>query len=113
MKKVILILFVFSCAIVKAQNPIPNPSFENWTDHGNYSDPDGWPSGNYATAGFGVIPVEADTVPEEGELCAKLVTKGGDSLSSVTVAGVLCAGSFSSTTLFCEGGFPCLQTYKY
>jgi len=113
MKKVILILFLFSCAVVKAQNPIPNPSFENWTDHGNYSDPDGWQSDNYVSAGFGVVPVEPDTVPQEGELCAKLVTKGGDTLSSISAAGILCAGTFNSTILFCDGGFPCPQTYNY
>ena len=38
-----------------AQNAIPNPGFENWTQVSNYFNPDGWNNLNSNTAILGVL----------------------------------------------------------
>jgi hypothetical protein len=60
------ILFVFLFAsVVNAQNPIPNPVFENWT--GN--NPDGWFANNPPT---GPSPVTPSSDAHSGSLSARL-----------------------------------------
>jgi len=112
MLKAVTVLFVFVHATACAQNPIQNSSFENWEDYGSYSDPHGWQSNNYVTAGFGIIPVEEDTVAVEGDLSVKLVTKG-DTSGNTVAPGILCGGTFNSSTLFCDGGFPIPKSYDF
>jgi hypothetical protein len=34
----VLVILFFCAGILQAQNPVPNPGFENWTA----GDPDGW-----------------------------------------------------------------------
>jgi hypothetical protein len=45
MKKFLLSLFILSGSTLLAQNPIPNPGFENWSS----GDPDGWDTPNIFT----------------------------------------------------------------
>lgn len=105
MKKLFTLITV--CVITNAyaqENPIPNWNFNDWIDYGDYEDPTSWGSNNYLTAGFGVKPVESDTISVEG-LAAKMVTKAGDNFS---VPGVLCSnGYFDINAEGCIGGFAC------
>ncbi|MBL7900398.1 MAG: T9SS type A sorting domain-containing protein [Bacteroidia bacterium] len=45
MKKLLLSFFILSGTMLFAQNPIPNPGFENWSS----GDPDGWDTPNIFT----------------------------------------------------------------
>ena len=71
----IMILFVIGFAnTVNAQNPVPNPGFENWTT-GN---PDGWFVNNIP--GF-AVPITQATPPHNGSFALKgevVSTLGGD-----------------------------------
>ncbi len=110
MKKLFAIVGIFISLTSLAQNPVPNPGFEDWVDYGNYEDPSGWGSNNYLSADFGVKPVESDIVSVEG-LSAKMVTKVGQNLS---VPGFLCSnGVFDVNTLSCLNGFPVTEAYSY
>lgn len=55
MKKFLTLLFLASSAfLVKAQDTIPNHSFESWTSFGTFEEPDGWVTSNIFLAFFGV-----------------------------------------------------------
>src|SRR5258706_15225466 len=110
MKKLLLLIQVSISINAIAQNPIPNPGFNDWIDYGIYSDPAFWGSNNSVTASFGVKPVESDTISVDG-LSAKLVTKSGQNFND---RGVLCSnGVFDINTLGCQFGFPCNEHFDY
>lgn len=58
-KQVLLALFLLSASISFAQ--IPNASFENWEDQGNYQEPAGWKTANIFIPGGNVYPVSKST----------------------------------------------------
>jgi hypothetical protein len=111
MKKLFSILALLAISQVYAQqNPIPNWNMDEWIDFGDFEDPADWGSNNYITAGFGVKPVESDTISIQG-LSAKMVTKEGPGFN---VPGVLCSnGYFDINVLGCVGGFPCDYPFIY
>lgn len=91
----ILILFTFGfSSVLVAQNPVPNPGFENWTS-GN---PDNWLTNN--APGFAVPVTQAS--PHSGTFALK-----GEVVSTL-------AGNFSpivSSTDMSGSGFPVNQAY--
>jgi len=59
-----------------AQTPIPNNSFENWTNHGTYTDPDYWDTPNQELFLFGTTVVTKSTDHHDGgNYSAKLESK--------------------------------------
>ncbi|MEI6487942.1 MAG: T9SS type A sorting domain-containing protein [Bacteroidota bacterium] len=54
---------------------IPNAGFENWTNHGIYSDPTSWCSFNQFTASSGIFTCEIGSPGAVGSSYVKLTTK--------------------------------------
>ena len=63
--------FVAAANLCFAQDTIPNPSFESWTNHGGYETPDGWFSTN-DVIGFAVVTVSKSTDAVHGTYSARL-----------------------------------------
>jgi len=62
MKRILLALSaIVLFHLVNAQNAIPNPGFELWTNHGSYDDPNSWGTINSLTAILGVKTVTKAT----------------------------------------------------
>ncbi|HQQ94435.1 MAG TPA: T9SS type A sorting domain-containing protein [Bacteroidia bacterium] len=64
MKNLYTIMFFFLCLAFLAQNPIPNPGFENWTS----GSPNGWTTSNALT----ITPVSQSSDAHSGSSAAKL-----------------------------------------
>lgn len=90
-----LFLFIATCKLAVAQNPVPNSGFENWSG-GN---PVSWSTNNVATV---YSPVTQTSVAHSGALAAQ-----GDvvQVSTVTLA------PFLSSTDITGQGFPVTQLY--
>lgn len=97
MKKNVPLAFMFLCTtlILKAQNPVPNPGFENWTA-GN---PDDWTAYNF---GPGASPIMQTTPSYNGAFALR-----GE---VITVGAVDFYPIVSSTDASAEG-FPVSQQY--
>lgn len=119
MKKVITIsyfsLFAFSLLTVvfsreiKAQNPIPNPGFEEWSNNV----PIGWNSLNQNILGTDFVTVTRDqTNPQSGTSCVKVQTVMHNIfiVGPVTLPGILSLGEITldilNQTGSVEGGVP-------
>lgn len=88
----LILLFVVVNAF--AQNPTPNPGFENWSQTGNYFNPDGWNNLNSQTAILGILTcsrVAAAADIHSGTYAMKLTTR--------SVFGVTANGIASTATL--------------
>src|SRR5262245_34668251 len=103
MKRIACIILVGLALSVHAQNPVPNPGFDNWIDYGPYEDPEGWNSFNEFTWPFGAVTVKKDSGTQSGVLSVKLVTIGHN---NTVIPGVLCTGLASFSDASCSGGFP-------
>ena len=97
-------LLVFPFANTTAQNTIPNRGFENWTDLGNYEDPDGWATLNQETSLLGITTVTKATGADvhNGTYAIQLETK---QILTETVPGIAVIGIVNPLTLEIEGGF--------
>lgn len=84
MKKLLLCLLGISAGLIRAQNPIPNPGFENWSA-GN---PVGWTTTNILT----VTPISQNNQSHSGTSAAKLEVV---SVFSVAITPVLTCNSVS------------------
>lgn len=71
----IVTVFALTLANSEAQNAIPNPGFENWTNQGSYDDPDGWGTLNSQTSALGIKTVLKSTSVHSGSFAINLVTK--------------------------------------
>lgn len=93
MKKIYLVAAMALLAVFSKAQTIPNGGFENWTNTGNYADPDGWYTFNSTFASLGVFTVEKGTPGASGSSYAKVITKdfGGD-----LVPGFLLLGAISN-----------------
>src|SRR5262245_1477629 len=95
MKKNLLILAICSWTMLQAQNPVPNPGFENWTS-GN---PDNWTANNF---GPGASPVMQTTPSYNGLLALK---------GEVILVGPVSFFPILSSTDASAVGFPVSQAY--
>lgn len=101
-KTIILsIALVFAFSITKAQT-IPNFSFENWTNFGNYENPDGWSTMNNTTVNDNIFTATKASPGVEGSYYLKLVSK---TVGSSVVNGIAVSGLMDSITLQPISGF--------
>lgn len=80
-----------------AQGTIPNSGFENWTSHGNYSDPDSWSTLNSLTSIISVSTAEKGTPGHSGNAYLKLTSKnvGGQVIPGFATCGQIDTSSGS------------------
>lgn len=101
----LLLLFVVAKAI--AQNPTPNPGFENWSQTGNYFNPDGWNNLNSQTAILGVLTCSRVTAAADihsGTYAMKLTTR---SVFGITANGIASTATLITTPPYgVSGGIP-------
>jgi hypothetical protein len=95
--------FFFSGAFAQT---IPNNSFENWTNLGNYDDPNGWGTFNELSS-FGMpVTTTKSTDAQAGSLSISVATVGyTDPFSGAqdTMAGMAWLGQFTSNFTVIEG----------
>ncbi len=90
---------MLACSAWTASAQIPNGGFENWTDHGSYSEPTGWLTYNDVPT-VGGPTVEAGTPGHPGSYYASITTR--QSTGGVfAIQGWISAGIDSD-----HGGFP-------
>jgi hypothetical protein len=100
-KNLLLIAAALMCSAAFAQ--IPNYSFENWTNMGNYSDPDNWGTLNSTTDLFSVYTVTQGTPGNPGSYYLKITSK---TVLSTVVPGVAATGVINPANQTVTGGFP-------
>ncbi len=105
MKKLLLFIsaFAFINANTNAQNAIPNPGFENWTNQGNYKDPVSWGTINGSVAGacFCAGTCRQATSVHSGSFAAELKTI---SVFGQTAPGIAATGTINTQTQAVDGG---------
>lgn len=108
LQSLLMALFLLPLSML-AQNPLPNPGFENWTD----GEPDGWNTINQTILGTVFTPVTRDvTNPQSGTSCAKLetITQNVFIVGPVTLPGIISLGTITldiaNQTGTVEGGIP-------
>lgn len=90
----ILLISLTGLQSIKAQNPIPNPGFEDWSG----GEPIGWNTINQSVFGTNFICVTQDqTNPQSGSSCAKIqtVTENIILVGPVTMPGILSLGEIT------------------
>jgi len=104
-----LLSLVFGNENIQAQNPIPNPGFESWSNN----EPVGWNTINQTILGTVFNPVTRDMQnPQEGLSSVKLETITKDILfiGPITMPGILTLGEIildiQNMTGTVEGGIP-------
>lgn len=114
MIKNLLVVFLFLCCFtVKAQVPLPNPSFENWSvTSGNTKDlPESWESVNSTVPGW-QANLLSQTVfretsnPHTGTYCAHTKTANPPIPTYPKVNGLIATGIPNSATNGIDGGIP-------
>jgi hypothetical protein len=95
-------LFFSACLVLSlaAQDTIPNPGFESWTNHGTYMDPTNWTTLNPYT-GAGAVTCSQSNDAHSGSYSVKLTTK---SLGSIMVPATLTTGKIDLVTQTVVGG---------
>lgn len=106
-KSYLLTIFLnIVCMLAFAQNPLPNPGFENWTQNGNYYDPDNWNTLNPSTIVLGILTATRANPPDvhSGSLAIKLQTKV---VFGLTANGIASTGTIITTPPYgVVGGIP-------
>jgi hypothetical protein len=126
-KAIIFFGLLMGATYLEGQTVIPNASFENWTNFGNYSDPTGWDTPNAELMsipfiGFTVVTKSTDH-HGTGSFSAKLETKHL-AFPSFDVPGFMTCGKFTvniaTGTFVLSGGVPVVDApahlngfYKY
>jgi hypothetical protein len=90
----ILLISLTGLQAIEAQNPIPNPGFEDWSG----GEPTGWNTINQSVFGTNFICVTRDqTNPQSGTSCAKIqtVTHNIILVGPVTMPGILSLGEIT------------------
>jgi hypothetical protein len=75
MKVFLLHLFLLLFASSLSSQEIPNHSFENWIDIGNYQNPEFWDTGNMSVFFNPVITTSKTTDSYSGTFAARMETK--------------------------------------
>ncbi len=105
MKKIVSgILSVLIAFAVQAQNTIPNPGFESWTNQGFYEDPDNWGTINSLTSIVLVTTATKATGANahSGSYALKLESK--NVAGQGTAPGIAATGSINAQTQAVDGG---------
>ncbi|HBS85896.1 MAG: hypothetical protein A2W91_08925 [Bacteroidetes bacterium GWF2_38_335] len=126
-RKISLTAFLLLFAFSVYTQILPNPSFENWTNDGEFENPDGWDCSNrsfFSIISFNPVTKESSD-PFHGSFSAKLETiQESTGEEYVKMLGVLTLGTFDvdiiSRTAKITGGKPFNQKptaltgyYKY
>lgn len=111
--KFILVLFFGIVSQVAAQTPIPNNSFENWTNFGNYMNPDYWDTPNeelMAIPFFGTTVVTRSTDHHNGGSYSARLESKHITLPPIDVPGFITLGNLTldiiNGTYILTGGAP-------
>jgi hypothetical protein len=102
MKKTLLVLAV-ACMTTAAFAQVPNNSFENWTNMGNYEDPDMWGTLNSTTDLAGVYTVTKGTPGNPGSFYLKITSK---TVFTTVIPGIAATGTINPVSQTVTGGFP-------
>lgn len=103
MKKVHSILIFASFLPFLVQSQIPNNGFENWTNMGNYNNPNDWSSLNDLTAPANVYTCTKGSPGNPGTSYLKLTSK---QVSGMGIKpGIAVSGLLNSETMEVSGGF--------
>jgi hypothetical protein len=104
MKKTLLLSFAFiaNFTMLKAQT-IPNAGFENWTNMGAYSNPNGWDQLNSLTNLASIFTCEQGTPGNVGTYYLKLTSKTAGTFG--VVPGVAVSGLIDVATQQPKSGF--------
>ncbi len=104
-----LFVLLFCSPIVHAQNPIPNPGFENWAG----GEPESWSTINRTLLGTTFTAVTRDNNnPQQGNSSIKLetITESVFIIGPVTVPGIITLGEIildiQNQTATVDGGVP-------
>lgn len=104
MKKTIytLIALLFATTISKAQAPIPNGGFEDWSSMGMYDNPDNWTTLNDMTSSMETFTCLQGTPGNPGSAYIKLTSKtiGVGVIPGIAVCGKIDESTMQSTTGF-------------
>jgi hypothetical protein len=102
MKTTLLILAagLFSTALIQAQNPLPNPGFEDWSTFSGslgstYGEPNDWNSANQCSSLLGTYSVAQTADAHNGTSAAELKTRNAF-IGSVKINGLL-----TTSTVLC------------
>ncbi|MBP6335458.1 MAG: PCMD domain-containing protein [Bacteroidia bacterium] len=101
-------LFIFILCItpsIHAQNPLPDSSFEAWTNAAGYDNLTNWNTLNPSTFTFGVLTAlkASGADAHSGTYAVKLVTK---TVLSFTANGIATTGNIDAATQTISGGIP-------
>jgi len=102
MKKKLLVIAVACLTTAAFAQTIPNNSFENWTNMGNYSDPDMWGTLNSTTNLAGVYTVTQGTPGNPGSYYIKITSK---TVLSTVAPGIAATGVINPSNQTVTGGF--------
>lgn len=105
MKKLLLIIFAltFAAAISKAQGPIPNGGFEDWTSMGTYNNPNSWSTLNDMTASASTFTAVKGTPGNPGTAYLKLTSKDVNGMG--VMPGIAVSGTLDQSTMLPLSGF--------
>lgn len=95
--------FLFSLITVFGYSQIPNNSFENWTNKGNYDVPDNWSTMNNTTAEYNLFTAVKGTPGNPGNSYLKLTSK---TINGSVVNAVAVCGKLDTLTGQAISGFP-------
>jgi len=103
-KKVYSILIFASILPFLVQSQIPNNGFENWTNMGNYNNPNDWSTLNDLTATANAYTCTKGSPGNPGTSYLKLTSK---SVSGIGIKpGIAVSGFLDAETMDVSGGFP-------
>lgn len=104
--RLFILLLISTSSFVSAQDTIPNPGFENWTNHGNYEEPTGLNTLNPYTWVIGTISAVKTTAPADvhsGNSAIKLLTKV---YTGSAESGLVTTGKINTGAGTIDGGIP-------
>ncbi len=107
MNKILTLLLFILCTApsVQAQNPLPDSSFEAWTNAAGYDNLTSWNTLNPNTFTFGVLTAlkASGADAHSGTFAVKLITK---TVLSFTANGIATTGNIDAATQTISGGIP-------
>ena len=103
----IILTFLFIAPYTNSAQDIPNNSFENWTNHGSYSDPDEWTTPNSQLSTMGIITVTQSNEAQSGSSSIALESKSffGALIPGAATLGDISLDLFTQTAEI-TGGIP-------
>lgn len=101
----LLLFLFFIIPSIQAQNPLPDSSFEAWTNAAGYDNLTSWNTLNPNTFTFGVLTAlkASGADAHSGSFAVKLVTK---TVLSFTANGIATTGNIDAGTQTISGGIP-------